>query len=73
MSICDSVCNAVNNCLAQVVICLYKQPIIKKTVTDLFVMYDRYYETQYEAVAVDEEEFDLDDLLADCEDELKMD
>ncbi len=70
MSICNSVCNTVNDCLAKVVICLYKQPIIKKTVTDLFVMYDRYYENQQETV---EEEFNLDDLLADCGDELKMD
>ena len=70
MSICDSVCNAVNNCLAKVVICLYKQPIIKKTVTELFVMYDRYYEVQQDE---EEEEFNLDDLLAECDDELKMD
>ena len=71
MSICDSICNAVNDCLSQVVICLYKQPIIKKVVTDLFIMYDQYYENQQ--TEEDEEEFDLDDLLADCDDELKMD
>ena len=71
MSICDSVCNAVKDCLQQVVVCLYKQPIVKKTVTDLFIMYDKYYESQQ--TEEDEEEFDLDDLLADCDDELKMD
>ena len=69
MSTCDRVCNAVNDCLAKVVICLYKQPIVKRVVTDLFVMYDRYYETQQQ----EEEEFDLDDLLLECGDELKMD
>ena len=72
MSICDSVCNAVKDCLQQVVVCLYKQPIVKKTVTDLFIMYDKYYESQ-QTEEEDEEEFDLDDLLADCDDELKMD
>ena len=69
MSTCDRVYNAVNDCLAKVVICLYKQPIVKRVVTDLFVMYDRYYETQQQ----EEEEFDLDDLLLECGDELKMD
>ena len=69
MSTCDRVCNVVNDCLAKVVICLYKQPIVKRVVTDLFVMYDRYYETQQQ----EEEEFDLDDLLLECGDELKMD
>ena len=63
MSICDSACDTVKDYLNQVVVCLYNQPIVKDVVTKLFIMYDDYCESLTEET--EEEEIDLDDLLAE--------
>ena len=75
MSICNSICELVTDCLKQSVMFLYKQPVVKSTVMSLCVMYDNYYnpEETVELLAggeMEEPEIDLDDLLAEleCED-----
>ena len=65
MSICNKLGELVTDCFKQSAMFLYKQPIIKDTVMSLCIMYDNYY--NQEEPETDEEELDLDDLLAGLE------
>ena len=65
MSICNSLCELVTDCFKQSAMYVYDIKVVKDTVIGLLVMYDNYY--NQEEPETDEEELDLDDLLAGLE------
>ena len=77
MSICESICGLVTECLKNTAMFLYKQPVVKNAVMNTMIMYDNYCESQetVELTAGAEPELDLDDLLAELEgdEDLKFD
>ena len=65
MSICNKLCELVTDCFKQSAMYVYDIKVVKDTVIGLLVMYDNYCESS--KTETDEEEMDLDDLLAGLE------